>query len=76
MLAPVAFLISDTITPPFPNKQPTWLDETTSCAVTDDPVFNPEFIPFSIPASTDLEKTSTVAFCAGEYLDSGLCNKK
>lgn len=76
MLAPVAFRISDTITPPFPNKQPTWFDGTTSRAVTDDPIFNPESISFSIPVSTDLEKTSTAAFCAGEYLDSGFCKKK
>jgi len=62
----VAFLISETITPPFPNKQPTWFDETTRRALTDVPFFVPKSSPFSTPASTDLEKTSTTAFCAGE----------
>lgn len=73
MLAPVAFRISETIAPPFPNKQPTWFDGTTSRAVTYGSFFDPNSSPFSTPASTDLEKTRTTAFCAGEYLDSGFC---
>lgn len=71
MLAPVAFRISETIAPPFPNKQPTWFDGTTTRAVTDDPLFEPESSPFSMPVSTALEKTRTTAFWAGEYRDSG-----
>ena len=73
MLAPVTFRISETITPPFPNRQPTWFDGTTRRAVTDGPLFEPEPCPFSVPPSKDFEKTRTTAFCAGEYLDSGFC---
>lgn len=75
MLAPVVFRISEIIAPPFPNKQPAWSVETTSLAVTDDPLFELESSPFSIPASTVREKTRTTAFCAGEYRDSGFYNQ-
>lgn len=75
MLVHVAFRISETIAPAFPNKTPTWLDGTTSRAVTDGPLYDRESGPFSTEPSTDLEKTSTTAFCAGENLDSGFCRK-
>jgi len=76
MLVHVAFRISETIAPPFPNKTPTWLDGTTSCAVTDDSLFDRQSSTFSIQHSIDLQKTSTTASCAGETLDSGFCQKK
>lgn len=67
----VTFLISEIIAPPFPNRQPTWLDGTTSRADTGDP-FESESNPFTRPVSTDLLNTTIVAFCAGEYSDSTL----
>ena len=76
MPVPVTFRISETIAPPFPNKQPTWLCGTTILAFTVDPLFEPESIPFSMPASIDLEKTRTTAFCAGEYRESGFYTRQ
>lgn len=61
--------------PPFPIKQPTWFDGTTSRAETGEP-FEPESSPFSMPASIDRLKTRITPFCAGEYLDSGFYIKK
>jgi hypothetical protein len=76
MLVLVALRISEIIVPPFPNKQPTWLGETTSLAVTGDPLLEPGSRPFSMPDSTALEKTSTIVFCAAEYRDSGFCGRR
>lgn len=61
MQVPVNLLISETIAPPFPNKQPTWFDGTTIRAETGDPG-EPKSTPFSMPASTHRLKTRTAAF--------------
>ena len=66
-----SFRISNIIASPFPNQQPTCPDGTTRRAITSDLLLNPESSLLSQPNSMDLEWTSTTAFCAGEYLDSG-----
>lgn len=76
MKAPVAFLISETIVPPFPNKQPTWFEGTTRRAETGDPLLDLKSSPFTAAASTDLLNTRTTAFWAGECLDSGFYKSK
>lgn len=71
MLVQVTLRISDITAPPFPNRQPTWVEGTTSRAVTFEPLPEPESGPLSIEASKSFTKTRTTAFCAGEYCDSG-----
>lgn len=70
MNAPVTFLVSAIMEPRLPNRHPTWLGEIKSLAVIGVPVEDGN------PVSTNLLKTSMTAFCAGEFCDSRVYNKK
>jgi hypothetical protein len=68
MLAPVIFLISVIMDPPFPSRQPICCDGTRSLAGVGEVL--------SIDASEILEYTRTTASCAGECIMSEFCTKR